>query len=428
MSNGFLASCRRFSQVWYIGYAFQGISALGLIPIFLPLFVGNIKGPFAAGLLVAIFYFAQMFTPVMGYIIDRLNWHRQIYVLGFILIGVGSLCLPLTSNLSIWILLAFMQGLGIGATNTASGMYVIEFNPESEWDMRVGWLQTLYGTGQALGLLAAAALSHSVKVGLYTAGVMMIPGLIFGLLDLPATKSRQRISKLPHQPRGGNGRSVTGIFGRFNTLHLLLDLRKTAQVFGSLFGLCILMWFFIMAGNWLIYNLYPLLMLHVYHLSSQLSSLYYGIGATVGVAAYPLSGWLAKKIGETRVLSIGILMCLVSVTVLSFLAYWPIPGTYWLVPTFFVLLPIAWSPLIVVGTSIITKLTNMDQGDALGIFNGTTALASLLAALAAGVIAQNFGFRVVMLLSLAMTAISLVLVNILNAKYQKPPTDNHTQV
>lgn len=59
---------------------------------------------------------------------------------------------------AVWLqfVLALLQGAGAGASNTVAAMYIIEFRPKDQWATRIGWLQTVYGTGQALGLAAVA--------------------------------------------------------------------------------------------------------------------------------------------------------------------------------------------------------------------------------------------------------------------------------
>ncbi|MFP4332221.1 MAG: hypothetical protein ACLFQJ_02895 [Campylobacterales bacterium] len=50
----------------------------------------------------------------------------------------------------------------------------------------------------------------------------------------------------------------------------------------------------------------------------------------------------------------------------------------------FMLIPASWSPLIVGGTAWSVGLSSLNQGETLGIFNSTLALACVISALGAG--------------------------------------------
>ena len=72
-------------------------------------------------------------------------------------------------------------------------------------------------------------------------------------------------------------------------------------------------------------------------------------------------------------------------------------------------MPIAWSPLIVGGTGLAGKLAPMEEGEAMGIFNATTAVASVLSVIGAGQLAHRFGFGVVPVVAALVVVASIVL-------------------
>lgn len=409
-----IQSLKRFSQVWYIGYSAQGGVSLGLAPIFLPIVVASYTGASEAGLIIAIFYFAQMLAPFWGWLSDRLNCHRGVFITSYILVGLGVGLFPLIPDMSYWFVMSFILGLGIGASNTLAEMYIIEFQPKNEWDDRIGWLQMFFGVGQAVGLYLAFFLAHDANLGLYVAGLLMIPSLVVGLIQLPHVEKRQPVKRDEHKPGPTTSRSIAALSRHMHQLQHIV--RKFPQAIHSLFMLYMVAWIAIMLGNWLIYNLYPLLMNSVFHLHASSSSLYFAIGSTIAVPACPIAGWLANKIGEGSVMIIGILMSLVASLGMFLLACYPIPADVYLVPITFMFLPVAWSPLIIVGTAIVTKLTNLTEGEAIGLFTAATAMSSLFAALAAGFLADNLGFIYVLLLSAFFTVASLILMLILLSK------------
>ncbi|MCF7790733.1 MAG: MFS transporter [Victivallales bacterium] len=421
----FWNSLKRYSQIWYIGFSAQGGISLGLAPIFLPIIVAKYKGPSEAGIVVAMFYFAQMLSPFFGWLSDKKNWHRGVYISSYILVGLGVGIFPLFPNMLTWLLMVFLLGLGVGASNTVSEMFIVEFQPKPEWDSRVSWLQMFFGVGQAGGLFLAFLLSKDAATALYLAGLLMIPSLIIGLFQLPHTSKRKKFKRTPENPGPTGARSIASLLKHLP--HFKNIVQRFPQKLHSLLTLYLTAWILVMLGNWLIYNLYPLLMANVFHLNATKSSLYFAIGSVIAVPACPISGWLAEKKGEVTVIIIGIIMSLVAALGMMILAIFPIPADKFLVPITFMFLPVAWSPLIIVGTAIVTKLSDLSQGEALGIFTAATAMSSLIAALAAGFIADSIGYLYVLILSAIVTILSLIFMSVLGKRFhaqEKEKTDS----
>ena len=431
---GMIRSMKQYSQTWYIGYAAQGGVGLGLAPIFLPVMVaaafasgvGNTK----AGIIVAVFYFGQLFSPVFGYLADKLNWHRIIYIGSFILVGIGMGCFPFFQDMVYWIIMAMCMGLGIGAANTVAEMFIVEFQPQSEWDNRVSWLQMFFGVGQAVGLFAAFFLSNYINLAFYVSGIAMLPSLIIGLIQLPQIHQRNRVKRTKENPVvtpvksrsfGHSMRHLPYAFVALKRIGGLFRLKNLISLFKSLFLLYMTAWVFVMLGNWLIYNLYPLLMKSVFDVSTSMASLTFAIGATAAIPACPLSGWLANKIGEVWVLIIGMILSLIAGLGMFLCYLFPFTGAVYVASAAFICLPIAWSPLVIIGTALVTRMSSMSQGESMGIFTSATAGASLVAAIAAGYIADTLGFDMVLLISAIMTVISLGLIFILKGILVKHP-------
>lgn len=413
MQSGPLASM----SPWYGGYAFQGLVVLGTAPILVPLIVGGAAGPAEAGLVVAALYVGQLTAPLFGALADGSGRHRLIYAAGYLLLAVGLGLFPYAQSVLEWFVLALIQGLGVAATNTVASMFIVEFRPRQEWDRRIGWMQTCYGIGQAAGLGLAALLQQAPAWGMLASAALMLPGLLLGLIGAP--RGRRVAQHVPAASAAGPGDGVaarrhapprqivphaytgpaTGaLLGRF-----LADLRSPY----ALFMLC---WLLIMLGTWLVYNLYPLLMQQVYGVGAGASSVYYAVGAGIGVFAYAPSGVLGQRIGDGAVVLAGSLMSLASVGAMAALALWQPAGVAVLGPLAFVLLPVAWSPLIVAGTAWAAALSTMAEGEAVGILNSTTALASVAAAFGAGVLASRFGFDAVLYLAAAAMVLGSLLL------------------
>jgi MFS family permease len=411
---------------------------LGLAPILLPLVVGTALGNTAAGIVVACFYIGQLASPLLGNFADRTKSFRLIYAMGYVLLAAGLTGFALVESLLFWSLLAFVQGLGSAATNTVAAMYIVEYAPKKEWDGKIGWLQTFYGTGQAVGLgLAAIAQSHPT-MGLLFCAALMAPGLFLGLRGLPDAQDQPQKTHTPMREQALAARAkaarlfATGprnlshmvLHYHPNVMSLITSLLKNLR---TAYGLYVVAWFACMFGTWLLYNLYPLLMKSAYGIGAHQSSLYYALGAVIGVFFYAPSGKLGKRMGDVAVVMMGCIVTLVCLVIMSALAWWQPPNAAWWAALAFLPIPVAWSPLIVTGTAAAAQLSTMNEGKAIGIFNASTAIASVLSAFAAGWVADVLSYTWVLMLAALATAIGFLLMLPL-LKQNKPvpdkPADN----
>ncbi|HEY7804202.1 MAG TPA: MFS transporter [Orrella sp.] len=416
-----MSQFKQFISPWYLGYAFQGAAVLGLAPILLPLVVGGALGSSAAGMVVACFYVGQLASPLLGNLADRTKAFRLIYALGYVLLAAGLSGFALVESLVFWSLLAFVQGLGSAATNTVAAMFIVEYSPKKDWDGKIGWLQTFYGAGQAAGLgLAAIAQAHPT-LGLLLSAALMAPGLFLGLRGLPDTGRSGANTHTPLRQRTKDLQAKAARListGPRNLSHLVH--RYHPQVGGLVggllknlktpYGLYILAWFACMFGTWLLYNLYPLLMKSAFDIEADRSSLFYALAAVIGVFFYAPSGKLGKLIGDVAVVALGTIVTLICLLAMSMLAWWQPDDAGWWALLAFIPIPVAWSPLIVAGTAAAAQLSSLNEGKAVGIFNATTAIASVLSAFAAGWVADLLSYTWVLILAAIATAIACVLL------------------
>ena len=403
-----LSSWRRYGQSWYLGYALQGIVVFGLGGILMPIVVKDAGNVAQAGLVIAFFYIGQMLAPLMGALTDRTGAHRLFYLSGYILLAIGLAIFPFTQLLWFWMALAFLQGVGAGTTNTVATMFIVEYKPKPEWDVRIGWLQTLYGVGQAVGVGLCCVLQADPKFGLLLAAGLMIPGMVLGTRGLPPSQAHLKPHKPDFERRSHRPpRTVHSLLHRYEGT-ISKSLKHLIHEWHSAFGLYIAGWFFVMLTTWLIGALYPLLMKGAFNIPYSMSSLYYALGALIGIFAYMPSGALGKRIGDGWVVAIGTIMTLVSVAGLTALTYVHSGFNQWLVPIVYILIPIAWSPLIVGGNAWTAKLATVEEGEALGSFNATTAIAAVISAFTAGLIAHNFGYGMVLIVGAVSSLLALL--------------------
>jgi MFS family permease len=402
------SSLRRYSEFWYSGYAFQGAVVFGTGAILMPIVVNNSGDAAQAGTVIGSFYIGQMLAPLMGAITDRTGRHRTFYLSGYILLAIGLVMFPLVKVIWFWIALAFLQGVGSGTSNTVAAMFIVEYKPKSEWDARVGWLQTFYGIGQATGIGLAAYLQARPEFGLLVSAGLMAPGILLGARGLPPPEKHHKpdtvtFSRGLHRPP----RTVYSMLHRYEGT-IVNNLKRLLQEWHSVFGIYIAGWFLVMLATWLIGALYPLLMKSVFNLSYSMSSIYYASGAVIGIFVYTPAGTLGKKIGNGWVVIIGTAMTFISIAALAVLSYINSGANQWLVPVMYFLIPIAWSPLIVGGTAWAAQLATFKEGEALGTFNATSAVAAVIAAFTAGLMAHKFGYSTILLIASSASLLGLL--------------------
>jgi len=384
---------RRNTSPWYWGYSFQGLVILGFLPILLPLFAAEELSPSRVGVVVAAVYAGQLTAPLLGSLAEKWKCYGLFFLGGYFLIGLGFLGFVLYTSLTLWVLQSLLIGIGSGATNTIGGVYIVEYFPKDSWDRRIGWMQTFYGAGQAIGVFGMTALSKVPSKAMVLCAAVMLPGFLFSYWTIPSSPKSSQAKSPPGHSVVRHSLSAGHHYHSISWDTFTLWVKK----WDSLFTLYLLSWFLMMLGTFMIYNLYPLLMKSSFRLQPELSSLFFAIGATLGVVFYPLSGILAKKIGDNRVLLFGYFLTLASVLLLSFCAYIDLPWiwTTLIVALAVILLTVAWSPLIVAGTAETANLAIVEEGEALGLFNATTAIASILAAVLAGQIAEKVSYNAV---------------------------------
>jgi len=403
---------RTNTDPWFWGYLFQGAVILGVAPILIPIIVGRTESASAVGLVVGAFYLGQVFSPIVGKIADATRWFAGFFLGGFVLIGLGCVGFVLFDSTWPWVICALLQGMGAGMTNTTAFSYIVEFRPRAEWDGHLGWLQTFYGTGQAIGLLLAAFLQSNLVFGMILCGVFMVPGILLARLGLPKVRGSSSRTETVHHVKPSMGAAVSpaAVVRHYEHFHAGRFFGGLVRGILSSFFLWILSWFFLMIGVWMVMNFLPLLMEANYGISAGLSSFYYGIAATVGIFFYAPSGNWSEKMGPARVVLIGALGLIVTNLALVFLIPAPPALQMVLVPLFFAILPVAWSPLIVGGSALAGELANFSQGAAMGLFNAAMAVASVAAAVVGGRIAQASSYGTVTMVAAVAAIVGALLL------------------
>lgn len=415
-NNGAKKNARSWGQwiePWYLIYGLLGISIAGLAPILLPVEVSRTGGATEIGLVMAVFNLGGLTAPVWGYLADEHRLHRFLVIGGLILTVVGLVFFPFTSSLVGWVGFALMQGIGSASTATVANLFIVETHPPAEWDVRIGWLQSFYGGGQVIGLLLAGWLGQlSLTTGLLLAAFFAVVGAFSAPLitHIPDLQPGKR-PILTHPSRQSEW--PPGSPQRLYHHYTLASLKKLGSIFLSAKGLFLIAWLFSFGGTAALFALYPVLMQHLYHIQSSLSSVGFAVAAGLGLAFYTPAGQWAKRLGASRVLRTGL-----AVRLIAFVGLLGLSMTYfgqgWAALFLFLFIVVAWSLLSVSGTTLAAQLSSIGEGEGLGIFNGTTALAGVLGSILGGWIANQFGYQSVIIFGLLGILFGLIITFALN--------------
>jgi DHA1 family tetracycline resistance protein-like MFS transporter len=399
---------KRWVEPWYLAYAFLGATIGGLAPILLPLAVSQTGSATHIGLVMAAFNLGGLTAPLWGILADRYRLHRWLLSGGLIVTASGLGIFPFTRTQGAWLGFALLQGIGATSAATVANLFVVEVHSRSEWDKRIGWLQTFYGGGQVSGLLLAGFLSQTnLKVALLIAsGVTLLAAFLgWSTTRTPATPQVVR----PVLPRlSPHSESVVGSPQHLYH-HLHLDaLGRLIQESPSPFGLFLSLWLISFMGSAAFFSLYPVLMKHVYGVGPGLSSVGYAIAAGIGLAFYSSAGGWSDRFGAKPVIKSGL-----GIRLLAFLGLFVLGATHsgqgWLALLGFLFIVLSWSLLSVSGTALTAQLSRSNEGEGMGVFNAVTATAGVIGAALGGWVAGRWGYNAATVVAIGGVATGLLL-------------------
>lgn len=383
----------KWVESWYISYALLGFSAAGLIPLLLPLVVSRTSGAADIGLVMAAFSLGGLTAPVWGGIADRFRLHRQLLIGGLLGTALGATVFPFTLSLVHRTGLALISGIGLASASTVANLFIVEVHPESEWDARIGWLQTFYGGGQVIGLALAGVIGQSEpEFGLWLAGGIGIAAIIpaaVGTRSKPGVLLQRRpVLSLPAHHAEWPAGSPQHLYH-----HLTLQgMRTFFAPFRTPFGLFLIAWLMSFSGSAAFFSFYPVLMQKVYGVLPGLSSTGYALAAGLGLILYaPAGKWSARR-GPLPILRDALALRITAFLVLTVLAIAQLGGRGWLAMLFFLFVVLAWSLLSVSSTALVASLSPENEGEGMGIFNAVTSLSGVIGAILGGWAANLWGY------------------------------------
>ncbi|HQU16186.1 MAG: MFS transporter [Gammaproteobacteria bacterium] len=401
----------RYMEPWYLAYLLLGAVTAGLVPILLPLMIVAVSHKLSTvAYVMGVFNLGLLTSPAWGLLAERGRLYRGVFFGGFVAVLSGLIVMPLVASAGPWMVLAFVIGAGTAAAATVASLFVLDFAPRTEWEPRIGWLQSFNGAGQVVGLLLAGVFSHGhYAAGLWVAALLLAPALYLGGRGLPIARERRAgRERDPHLHL--NVRALAGVpranlpgGGLLHHSHHinLAALRSIRGLLGTPFGRFLGSWFALSMGVAGFFTYFPLLMRSSYGVAPSWTSLTYALAAGVGIALFILSSRWAARSGAAHVYLAGVALRLAGFGLLLALFLVPAGAKAGLSLAGFAAIMLAWPILSVSGTDLAARLAPMGEGAAMGLFNASQALATVLGTFAAGPLVHVFGYGVIPVLALA---------------------------
>lgn len=395
-------------EPWYLSYAIIGLVVAGLVPVLIPLIVGETGNAGEVGLVVAAVSLGGLTSPFWGGLADHRRMHRWLLAGGMLITSVGLAAFTLINHPIIWFILAIIQGLGIASAATVANLFVVEAHPQGEWDERIGWLQTFYGIGQVAGLLLAGVLTRiDLRVGFWVAAGLSAAAALLGWFTTKTPPVQTGLAPVLIHPVKHAESAISSpqrLFHRPDWKRI----KNLGTLLNSSFGIFLLVWLIAFAGPAAVFSQYPLLMQKAYGITAGNSSIAFAIAAAIGLTLYSPAGKWSNRHGLVNIFRTSLGLRLLAFTGMLVLGFFP-EGGFIGVPALltFGFVVLAWSLMSVSGTALAARLSPAGEGQGLGIFNALTAAASIIGAVLGGWVAGIWGYRSIVVFALAGVGLGL---------------------
>ncbi len=246
------------------------------------------------GALMFVFALMQfLFAPVMGNLSDRFG-RRPVLLISLATLSVDYLIMGFAPTLA-WLFLGRLLSGASAATFSTANAYIADITDESERAARFGLVGAAWGIGFVIGPAAGGLLGAlGPRVPFYVAAGLALVNVVYGLLVLPETLSRDK--RRPFR------------FARANPAGALAALRPYPLVLG-LFG-ALTLYFLAHDVNPSVWTYY---VLHKFQWSEgQVGLALAAVGLSSAVVSGTLVGPVVKRMGEARAAYLGFALAAVS--------------------------------------------------------------------------------------------------------------------
>lgn len=417
-----LSAPREYLRPWYIAYLLLGMVTAGMLPVLLPLTIETLSHRLTTVAYVMGTYNLGLLTsPIWGALAEHLKLYRQLFVWSFLLTALAIAAVPALHGSWGWMASAFAIGAGSGGAATLATLLVVDFAPRTEWEPRIGWLQSFNAAGQVAGLMVAAAFSRGHwTAGLWVAAAILAPAMLVGGMGLPPSEAARQPNADRHHVRTQPNIRALSIFPKLDlpsgvAAHVYRlnwqGLRQVPQAVGTPFGRFLLSWFMLALAVAALFSYFPLMLAKSYGIAVDFSARIYAIAAALSIGLYVLTSHLASLYGVRRLYRAGLVLRIGGFALLGapFLTLMESKDATVLGVAGFVLIVVAWPLLSVSGTELAARLTPFSEGAAVGLLNAALALATAIGTIISGPVVHHWGYGIIPLTALAGLLISLLL-------------------
>ena len=162
------------------------------------------------------------------------------------------------------------------------------------------------------------------------------------------------------------------------------------------------------AGPAALFSQYPILMQKLFGVTPATASIAFAIIAGLGLSLYTPAGRWSEHYGAGRILRVSLGLRLLALAGMLWLALMPASGIAGLLALLaFAFIVWAWSLMNVSGTALAASLSPVGEGEGLGIFNATTAIAGVVGAVLGGWAAVAWGYNSIVTMALLGVTLGL---------------------
>jgi MFS transporter, DHA1 family, tetracycline resistance protein len=406
-------------EAWFAPFALVNGSAVGLVPILLPV-VAVKYGVAHVGLVMGAFNLGAFAAPLAGVLADKLRAYRLLTIVCAAISAVTLWLFPLAGPAP-QLALALANGAGFAGAMTIANLMIVERRPKAEWNSRLGWLEMALGVGQGCALFLAAWLStlsdrNALLIGAFIpAAAIPLAAISMHRTTIPATATGQAAATGQAEGPGLHRLAHFGLVGEWgpaspSRVHhprgRRLSLGSIRKILGGGFGWMLVAWAAAYAGTAVVFSLYPVLFQHAFGVTPNTSALAFAVIVFVSLPLFVLAGKFSQRRGPVALISGAMGARVILLGLLAGLA--AVGHVPYVIPlAAFAGVLFAWSFLSVASPALTAQLVPDAEGDAQGLLNATSGIAGLIGSVGGGEVAGAWGYPAAVALGAAAVAAGL---------------------